>query len=544
MNISKTLVPFFCLLLFGLALPVHAEEADSLNGDPASFPASGQEERSFDSDLSDEEHALLETGSAADANEQTIFRFLKSELQLNTAAACGVLANLADESGYDPAHYNGYDTGGTSSYGIAQWNSGYSGGRQAVLRSWCAQNGLDSASLYGQLRFLQHELQTVPAYQYSVLQNNIPNTAAGAASAALNFAMNYEGVTPVRYGPRESIASGTLWPRYCNAESEPPVLQTLQSTKIDGGYYLRVSATDASGIASVQFAAWSENNGQDDLPADWKTNPACAGKALGNGQYEFSLLRSAHNNDTGLYQVHIYAYDIYGNEAMISFPALDLSTCPNFSGKTETIKEADCLHEGLKRVYCADGCGKYQEEAIPALGHAFSEWTETAPGSKKETRTCSRCQLKETRDMPEYEEMLRLYNPNNGEHFYTKSEHELKTLVAAGWQQEGVGWKAPYKKGSPVYRLYNPNVGDHHYTTSKHEKDQLAAAGWHDEGIGWNSADAGDPVFRQYNLNAKTGTHNFTTSEHEKNTLVSQGWHDEGVAWYAWKKVSIQYLTG
>ena len=33
--------------------------------------------------------------------------------------------------------------------------------------------------------------------------------------------------------------------------------------------------------------------------------------------------------------------------------------------------------------------------------------------------------------------MYRLYNPNSGEHFYTGSQSEIKTIVAAGWKHLG-----------------------------------------------------------------------------------------------------------
>lgn len=46
--------------------------------------------------------------------------------------------------------------------------------------------------------------------------------------------------------------------------------------------------------------------------------------------------------------------------------------------------------------------------------------------------------------------MYRLYNPNSGEHFYTKDAKEKKGLVDAGWKDEGTGWYAP-ASGSPVY---------------------------------------------------------------------------------------------
>ena len=135
--------------------------------------------------------------------------------------------------------------------------------------------------------------------------------------------------------------------------------------------------------------------------------------------------------------------------------------------------------------------------------------------------------------------MFRLYNPNSGEHFYTKSTEERDNLKKLGWQYEGIGWYAPSSSNTPVYRLYNPNGGDHHYTVSVNERDMLKKAGWKYEGIGWYSDDAmGVKVLREYNPNATSGSHNFTTSETEHQNLVKLGWRDEGTAWYAVAVVS------
>ncbi|MCR5592139.1 MAG: hypothetical protein K6F79_00135 [Saccharofermentans sp.] len=130
-------------------------------------------------------------------------------------------------------------------------------------------------------------------------------------------------------------------------------------------------------------------------------------------------------------------------------------------------------------------------------------------------------------------DMYRLYNPNSGEHFFTASAGERDSLVAAGWSNEGIGWKAPVRSNTPVYRLYNQNGGEHHYTTSASERDFLVSNGWSDEGIGWYSDDNhGVPVYRQYNPNSFSNNHNYSTSASENDWLVSIGWQSEGIAWY------------
>lgn len=129
--------------------------------------------------------------------------------------------------------------------------------------------------------------------------------------------------------------------------------------------------------------------------------------------------------------------------------------------------------------------------------------------------------------------MYRLYNPNSGEHFYTSSKAEKENLIAAGWKDEGAGWKAA-SSGDPVYRLYNPNAGDHHYTMNEQERDTLISLGWKDEGVVmYSSADHNIPVYRLYNPNQQAHNHHYTASVEERNKLVSLGWQDEGIGWYS-----------
>ena len=141
---------------------------------------------------------------AADSNEETIFLFLREELQFNEAAACGVLASIAEESGFEPTAYNpaGY-------YGICQWG----GGRQQALYGFCAENSLDPASLEGQLQFLKHELETVETAALSVMQA-IENTAEGAYQAGYSWASAFERCSSSHFGPRAYAAQTQYWPTY------------------------------------------------------------------------------------------------------------------------------------------------------------------------------------------------------------------------------------------------------------------------------------------------------------------------------------------
>ena len=139
--------------------------------------------------------------------------------------------------------------------------------------------------------------------------------------------------------------------------------------------------------------------------------------------------------------------------------------------------------------------------------------------------------------------MYRLYNPNSGEHFYTASTVERDATIAAGWNDEGIGWTAPSESNTPVYRLYSGT--DHHYTMSIVERDHLIDVGWtlegdNAEGIAWYSDDQKRvPLYRQFNPNVdptapfnNSGSHNYTTSLEEHEQLISIGWRGEDIGWY------------
>ena len=127
----------------------------------------------------------------------------------------------------------------------------------------------------------------------------------------------------------------------------------------------------------------------------------------------------------------------------------------------------------------------------------------------------------------------RVYNPNTGEHFYTKNDEERFNLEMNGWDYEFEAWYTLVEGDTPVYRVYNPNAGDHHYTSNAAEVAWLVKNGWKDEGTSFKaSAKSETPVYRLYNENAKSGAHHYTLNVDEKNNLVNAGWKDEGIAWY------------
>lgn len=130
----------------------------------------------------------------------------------------------------------------------------------------------------------------------------------------------------------------------------------------------------------------------------------------------------------------------------------------------------------------------------------------------------------------------RMYNPNSGEHFYTKSVSERDDLIAAGWNYEEDSCFTTPGAGEntfPIYRLYNPNGDEHHYTIDREEAVKIKNAGWSFEGLSFYAYEKGSengvPMYREYNPN--DGHHNYTTDKREHDYVVSVGWHDEDIAW-------------
>ena len=141
---------------------------------------------------------------AAESNELTVFLFLRQELGFHDAAACGVMASIAEESGFEPTAYNpaGY-------YGLCQWG----GERQQRLYAFCAENGLDAASLEGQLQFMKHDLETVETEALNRMQS-IENTADGAYQAGWAWAEAYERCASGHYAYRAGTAQTVYWQTY------------------------------------------------------------------------------------------------------------------------------------------------------------------------------------------------------------------------------------------------------------------------------------------------------------------------------------------
>ena len=141
------------------------------------------------------------------SNEQLCYLFATQVMGYNRAAAAGLLANISAESGFR-VNANG-DAG--QSFGICQWYSS----RKTRLLNWCQNNGLDSASLAGQLYFLKYELETYYPSVHKYMKN-VENSEQGAYDAGYYFCYHFEA--PASKGTksvsRGNKARSTYFPKY------------------------------------------------------------------------------------------------------------------------------------------------------------------------------------------------------------------------------------------------------------------------------------------------------------------------------------------
>lgn len=155
--------------------------------------------------------AFLYTPEASDIEYveagPAVYYFLRTEVGLNSAAACGVMANIEVESSFRPDALG--DSG--TSYGLCQWHLS----RWDRLNNYCFENGFSPASLAGQLQYLKWELETYYPALLELLKN-VDDDVGGCYDAAYNFCVLFERPSDAEYkgGERASNALQTYWPYY------------------------------------------------------------------------------------------------------------------------------------------------------------------------------------------------------------------------------------------------------------------------------------------------------------------------------------------
>jgi hypothetical protein len=137
--------------------------------------------------------------------------------------------------------------------------------------------------------------------------------------------------------------------------------------------------------------------------------------------------------------------------------------------------------------------------------------------------------------------LYRLFNPRNGDHFYTINRDEAnKAVNSYGYNDEGSACyilSQSFGTTAPLYRLYNPRTGDHFYTTNQSESNKAANSyGYNYEGVACyvlhsrRNVPFALPLYRLYNN--RNGDHFYTTNFSERDSAAQSGYTKEGIACY------------
>lgn len=144
-----------------------------------------------------------------------------------------------------------------------------------------------------------------------------------------------------------------------NPDTTPPNISDVKITDVDAsGFTVWCHVDDASG--RVQFPTWTSANGQDDIIKDWETNPASSGSIDGNNNVSYRVNYNAHNNERGVYNVHIYAYDAVGNRSACAPTGIEIDSNPPTITDTEILNRTPLGYTVKCKVADANGIDRVQ----------------------------------------------------------------------------------------------------------------------------------------------------------------------------------------
>ncbi len=131
-----------------------------------------------------------------------------------------------------------------------------------------------------------------------------------------------------------------------NKDKNPPTISNIKVVSDAVGFTVTCTIADDIGVTSVLFPTWTANNGQDDII--WYEGIIDGNRAI------CYIYRSDHNNESGIYYTHIYAYDTMGNGVFESIDGMKIGEPTDFDvnfildGQLNT---TDCSAYGTFDVY-------------------------------------------------------------------------------------------------------------------------------------------------------------------------------------------------
>ncbi len=186
-------------------------------------------------------------------------------------------------------------------------------------------------------------------------------TQVDCGGSAQMYAGGSQVSTSTDSGGQRNVQSGVFILSSAGAAApdteKPTITRTTTMQNGSDSFYAYAYATDNVGVTKVQFPTWTDNNGQDDLV--W--HEGVKGNWTVNGQtynYRYLINKSEHNNESGPYTIHVYAYDAAGNNSAVGM-SFTFETAPP-SGSLK-------LNLNYSDLQIAQLTGKTIKRVVPSL---------------------------------------------------------------------------------------------------------------------------------------------------------------------------------
>ena len=140
----------------------------------------------------------------------------------------------------------------------------------------------------------------------------------------------YNYSNPYAYGEADCQTNSSRGyggaPQFIHFTAPDSVKPTISGCYIDmlsitsTSYVVRCYASDNTGIKEVLFPTWTVANDQDDVVWGKGTYDSSL------GCYKYTVKKSQHKNESGLYMTHVYVYDNAGNYDMRGLEAIQMGS--------------------------------------------------------------------------------------------------------------------------------------------------------------------------------------------------------------------------
>ena len=174
-----------------------------------------------------------------------------------------------------------------------------------------------------------HELDTVKAVSNFSSGTTTTSTIGSGSENVYTFTVNTAnigkktGYYTTRINAYDASDNLTTQSVFLYVDAISPTISDIQISNVTSyGFDISCQVSDdASGVAKVQFPAWTaacadgSGDAQDDLADDWQTNAIYAGVLTEDGRWSAHVSSKDHLGEQGTYYVRAYAWDGFGNTA-------------------------------------------------------------------------------------------------------------------------------------------------------------------------------------------------------------------------------------